>query len=43
MQVTSKNRRKTTAKSPRSVLKKKNRVEEGEALGSDAKKEQDNT
>jgi hypothetical protein len=43
MQATFKNRKKIAAKSPRSVLKKKNRIEEGGALGSRVKKEQEST
>jgi hypothetical protein len=38
MQATLKNRRKVTVESPRSVLKRKNIVEEGGALGSRVKK-----
>jgi hypothetical protein len=39
MQTTLKNRKKAATNSPRSVLKKKNKVEEGGALGSGVKRE----
>ncbi len=37
------NRRKTIAKSPRNAFKRKNKAEEGEALGSKVKKENEST
>ncbi len=43
MQITLENRKKTTTDFRRSVFKKKNKVEEGGALGSRMKKEHEST
>jgi hypothetical protein len=43
MQTTLKNRKKAVVNSLRSALKRKNRVEEGGALGSKVKREQERT
>jgi chemotaxis regulatin CheY-phosphate phosphatase CheZ len=43
MQTTLENKKKATTNSPRSVHKRKNKVEEGKALGSRMKKEHENT
>jgi hypothetical protein len=43
MHATLKNIRKTTTKSPRNVLKRKNKFEEGGALGLRVKKKQEST
>jgi hypothetical protein len=43
MQTTLENRKKAMINSPRSVLKRKNKVEEGEILGSKMKKEHESS
>jgi hypothetical protein len=43
MQITLENKKKTTTESPRSVIKRKNKVEEGGALESGVKKKYENT
>jgi hypothetical protein len=43
MHATLDNRRKVATKSPRNALKRKNKVEEGGALGSRVKKEHETT
>jgi hypothetical protein len=43
MQTTLKNRKKAATDSPRSALKRKNKVEEGGTLGSKVKKEHEST